>query len=352
MYGYSEYSPLSIKEILKRVSQEDIYEMVIGFRPVEHQYILSPFREDTNPDCYFEWYNGLLYFIDWGSGRKHMDCFNAVQAGFGLGFLDALKKVNHYFNLGLGTDRSKPVNGKLIEHTKRKHKPTKSRKEITFKSRSFSSVVDGRYWSKYEITREQLIEDNVFPTIWYRVYSRKLKQYVVIRPQTRCYSFNEFEDATKVYVPDNKGKGKFTTNCNNNHIGGLHSLPETGDLLVISKSYKDCRVLRNQGLNSVWFQNEGMIPDEDYLIPLLERFQRYVVFFDNDETGIKSSKIVSDHINSIFPTSAWNLYLPEELNKFNISDPADFIFQEGREKLREFLTKKGLLDGTDTRDSR
>lgn len=342
MYGYNEFTSLTIEEILKRVSQEEIYEMVIGFTPVEHEYILSPFREDENPDCYFEWYNNVLYYIDWGSGRKHMDCFNAVQHGFGLGFRDALAKINQYFKLGLGTNHSKPVKGELILQSKSRHKTPKDVKEITFKSRVFNGGNDRKFWTRYEITRRQLIEDNVFAVVWYRVYSKRLRQYVVIRPQTRAYVFNEFHNALKIYVPDSKGKGKFVTNCTQNHIGGLRTLPDKGDLLVISKSYKDCRVLRNQGLNSIWLQNEGMIPDNEVLFPVLDRFKRFVVFFDNDQTGIKASKLVSDHINSHYLNKSSYIYLPEDLNEYGISDPADFIYHQGREELNIFLTENGL----------
>ena len=36
-------------EILKYVSEEDIFELIFGFKPVEYERIVSPFREDNIP---------------------------------------------------------------------------------------------------------------------------------------------------------------------------------------------------------------------------------------------------------------------------------------------------------------
>jgi DNA primase len=99
--------------------------------------------------------------------------------------------------------------------------------------------------------------------------------------------------------------------------------------------------LRNEELNSVWFQNEGMIPSDEILIPLCKRFTDIVVFFDNDDAGITASKKVSDYINKSFPGKARNLYLPEHLNlERNISDPADMYYKMGSKHLQQFLKEK------------
>ena len=42
----------------------------------------------------------------------------------------------------------------------------------------------------------------------------------------------------------------------------------------ITKSYKDCRVLRNLGLNSIWLQNEVAIPSRNIFEDLCKRFKR------------------------------------------------------------------------------
>ena len=41
-------------KILEYVTQHDIFELVFGFKPIEFEYITSPFREDSSPGAWFE----------------------------------------------------------------------------------------------------------------------------------------------------------------------------------------------------------------------------------------------------------------------------------------------------------
>ena len=57
---------------------------------------------------------------------------------------------------------------------------------------------------------------------------------------------------------------------------------------MITKSYKDYRVLRNLGVNVTWFQNEGAFPDN--LDDIINDYKDVIVFFDNDFTGLAASE--------------------------------------------------------------
>jgi 5S rRNA maturation endonuclease (ribonuclease M5) len=185
--------------------------------------------------------------------------------------------------------------------------------------------------------------DEVFPIIWYKIYSKKLKEYVVIRPNTRAYLVGNFDERKKFYTPDKKGKGKWATNCTQNDIWGIKDLPLKGKTLIISKSYKDYRVLKNQGLVVIAFQNEGMMPNDEILKPLLERFEEVIVLFDNDRAGIESAEKVVDYINGIYPRKARYVHLDMSLQKQRISDPADLIKLKGKKPLTEFLMNNNLI---------
>ena len=39
-------------KILEIVSEEDIFEMIFGFKPKEFDYVTSPFRQDNKPGCW------------------------------------------------------------------------------------------------------------------------------------------------------------------------------------------------------------------------------------------------------------------------------------------------------------
>ena len=340
---------ISKEEILMRVTQEEIFKMVLGYLPREHTYINSPFRQDAIPDCYFEWYKGTMWLIDWAEPmpkKRHRDCFNVIQDHFNVSFYESLGVINKHFNLNLLSghhgDSSEVLKRK--EHIIALKKKIKTVHGMPFKARMFNNQGDRQFWSSFQITRSNLIEDEVFPIIWYKVFSKTLKNYVVIRPSTRSYLIGNFKERKKFYTPDKKGKGKWATNCNANDIWGYKDLPLKGKRLIISKSYKDWRVLKNQKVgNIIAFQNEGAYPSQDILNSLLNRFEEIIVFFDNDSAGIKFAKKLVDHINKIFPGKARSIHLRESLQKENISDPSDLLKNKGKEPLTEFLLENKLI---------
>lgn len=334
------------KTILKYVSEEDIFELVFGFKPKEYDYVASPFRYDRRPGCYFEFsLSGKLTFVDFGSQIRRydkqmirIDCFDAVQIYFNL--------PNLYQTMRF--IRAKLIEGKELEE--RIVKPLivvqKPEVEILFESKNFE-IADRDFWkSKYEIEKIQLIEDQVYSVYRYSVKNSKYGNYT-IHPKSLTYCFNEFKNGNKkIYRPLETGKRRFVTTCTKNDIGGLHRLPKNGKKLIITKSYKDWRVLINQGLHAIWFQNEGMFPDLEYLLPICNRFEQVIIFFDNDETGIKQSLKLQNIINSFLPGFASITHLPLSLFEKGITDPSDLIYNQGRSRLLDFLSYKKLLNAS------
>jgi hypothetical protein len=326
-------------KILEYVSEKQIFKLVFGYEPIVYQYVTSPFRIDNTPGCWFEYSpKGELKFVDFanadvinGIKMLNIDCFDAVQVYYKLGnFYKTLEFI-----------KEKLIDGKNIKHNIRVIKPkVKEDVEIYVEARNFDSR-DKRFWSRYGISKQNLVDDGVFAVKRFNLLNTR-KGDILKRVHDPCYSFSNFDDGRKkLYRPFKKGSGRFITNCKADDVGEIDSLVEYGKQLVISKSYKDCRVLRNEELNSVWFQNEGMIPSDEILIPLCKRFTDIVVFFDNDNAGITASKKVSDYINKSFPGKARNLYLPEHLNlERNISDPADMYYKMGSKHLQQFLKEK------------
>lgn len=314
------------KKILTYVSEEEIFSLVFGFLPREMEYVTSPFRNDSNPMCYFERRGDNLRFIDFADGTKMFpDCFDAVQRFFNL---PNFYKTLDFIYKRLMKDKE------LVPLEKREYVERK-RTIIDIQSRNFI-VGDAKYWQPYEITRQNLVDDLVFPVSKLKVTNSKYGDYAE-RVKTLCYAYTDFpKKRKKLYYPKRKEK-RFITNCSNDDIGCLKSLAPYGRQLIISKSYKDCRVLRNQGRHSIWFQNEGVIPDEELVASIVKRFDRVVVFYDNDTQGPISAKSVSSFINSIFPGKSRPVWLPEHLHSKGVSDPADMINNIGKKELRQFL---------------
>jgi len=80
-------------KVLEYVSESQIFELVFGYEPIVHQYVLSPFRSDITPGCWFEYSSrGELKFIDFANNNtingirmSNIDCFSAVQVYYELG---------------------------------------------------------------------------------------------------------------------------------------------------------------------------------------------------------------------------------------------------------------------------
>jgi hypothetical protein len=348
-YSYKEHRIfISKEEVLGKVSQAEIFKMIIGYEPKEYTYTCSPFRKDNIPDCYFEWYKDTLYFIDWAEPiqkRQHRDCFNMVQDHFGVSFYKSLEMINEHFKLNLLAghhDDSDYVKAQKIKIEKRKAL-VKEPKSIPFKVRMFNAQEDRNFWSPYYITRSELVEDNVFPIIWYKIYSKRLSTHVVIRPNTRSYLVGNFNPRVKIYTPDKKGKGKWATNCTQNDVWGYDDLPIYGRQLVISKAYKDYRVLKNQGATVIAFQNEGMLPSQEILLSLIDRFKEIIVLFDNDRAGIVAAQKLVEYINKIAPNKARYIHLDTGLQRRKVSDPSDYIKADGKKPLQNFLLQNRVI---------
>jgi RNA recognition motif-containing protein len=332
---------ISKEKLLQYVTEEDIYELVFKFKPVEFEYITSPLRVDNNPGCWFEVdvTTGKLMFRDFGDGNKPLDCFDLVQRYFKLpNFYKTLDFVKTALIDGKGVKHD-------IKHVKARPKrilAQKTRVKILVKTRPFNDA-DRKFWQQYGITKKQLIDDKVFPISLFKMIGTK-KGDISIKPRKVTYAYTEFDkDMKKIYQPYQKGKYKFATNCDQNAVGGLKKLVPFGRQLVITKSYKDYRVLKNQGLNSVWFQNEGQIPSLDIVLNLANRFDNVIIFFDNDETGINAAIKVVNLINENIPGKARRICLDTKLAQFRIKDPADLIKKRGRKALTDFLKFQQLL---------
>lgn len=333
-YGYSSDNIdrrgfIDKAKILKYVSEKEIYELVFGFQPEEYQYVRSPLREDTSPGAWFENTEFGLVFRDFNYKNRPLDCFNVVQDYFNL--------PNFYTTLNFIYE--KLIEGQsLTERHFVKKSDKKKDVEIFCESRNFTKQ-DRLFWTKYGISKQNLMDDRVFPIRKYHMTNTKAGD-ITIKVRQLSYLFGEFGERKKLYFPNAVDKSKrFLTNCTKDDIGALNTLPPYGRQLWITKSYKDCRVVRNQGKSSAWTQNEGMFPSLDLLLSIVKRFTYVIVFFDNDEQGIKASQELTQIINNHFPGKASPLWLPESLNQQGITDPADLYEKRGRNELNQFLDR-------------
>ena len=341
---------ISKGKILEYVSEKDIFELVFGFKPEEFEYVTSPFREDMSPGCWFEvdLNTNKLRFTDFADSRiirgvkmMNIDCFDAVKIYYDLpSFYKTLEFI-----------KAKLIDGKDIKHDIVVHKAVthqkrvdKKKVKILISTRDFY-LPDKCFWlDRYGITKENLIEDKVFPIRKFKLINTKSGDHT-FRTEDIAYAYTEFKSGNKkIYRPYKKDNKKFITNCNADDIGGMNTKVKSGRLLIITKSYKDYRVLRNLGLNVRWLQNEGMFPKSTDFWDLLNNFDKVIVFFDNDEAGIKAMEtlvlLINERLNN---NKAEGLHLPVTLLEKGITDPSDMVHKINEKELINFLKSKKIL---------
>ena len=314
MYGYHE--TLTKEEIFLKVNQEEIFKHVFGnFQTGE--YIQSPFRNDDSPGCWIQWHNGKLYFTDFASSTRtvNLDMIGVIQLKYNLSFKEA---IDFIANFRCSNEPEYPKYNKVFSNT--------NSTLIEFCPKPFDDY-HKTYWSQYEITSSQLIQDNIFATKWYKIKDSIFYPF----PAETTYAISYPMDEVKICRPKVKAN-KWFTNTTKNTIGGTKSLPFLDKNLIISKSYKDWRVLTNLGFNVIYFQNEGMFPDMENLDIYIRMFDNVYVLFDNDKTGIEASKKLTDYINSEYSDKSQSLLLPTTQK-----DPADAIKEGNKEQLINYL---------------
>ncbi len=104
MYGYKNYIKLNTEEILSRVSEEDIYKIVFpeGIFTDKIQMYKAPYREDSEPGCYFEYYESKLCFVDFADSLRTKNCFQFIMKTINKDFTESLEFINSSLKLGLG----------------------------------------------------------------------------------------------------------------------------------------------------------------------------------------------------------------------------------------------------------
>lgn len=351
MYGYKEFSPLTNEDILNEVSEEDVFKIIIKEPILKDKGALyrAPYREDSNPECYFEDYNGALTFVDFADYQSSKNCFVFLQRVLKLTPNEVLQYIYSHFNLGTGDSKFRLKDKQENDYVE-EEKLVKSFKErtITILPREFG-YKDKQFWSQYGISKENLIMDGVIPIQMYRSMS-KYGKWFTISCIDESYAYTKFTTLKgkikpgkiKIYRPYAGKEAKWFTNCNQNDVGGLEDLPKKNDLLLITKAYKDCRISRNFSIASCWFQAEGMFPSKEILLELCMRFKKIIIWFDNDSTGIAHSARLVSIINSLVPDKASLMMIPPKLLKESIKDLSDFYAKKGKEETIKFLLDKGI----------
>ena len=244
---------------------------------------------------------------------------------FGLSFFDGLRKINKDLGLNLGNNNNNTVKITKITYPEFKIKTEEKKHFIQFKPQHFTRT-DLLYWKKYNITEKTLLKYSVFSAKYVFLNKKLIFRYTNGNP-VYCYKFNTSH--VKVYRPfQDKTSGKWLSNATSNDIQGYEQLAYKSDTLIITKSLKDVMCLYEMGIEAIAPQAEGTYFPEEILEVLKNKFTFIYILYDDDETGQKGSKVLTEKLN------CKRIFITEK------KDISDYVEAYGIKKGIEFIKNK------------
>ena len=317
-------------KLMKYIGCENIFKLVFPEVSLDKKYI-SPLRKgDTQSGCFF-WEapeTGLLLFVDFGNSDKtHLDPISFIQKYYNLNtYKEAIDFVKEKF-------KSSTIIDRVVDLKEEDFYREKIKKKIKVFPKNWS-IKDKMFWQPYGITKMQLVEDGVLPVEYFQIF--KGENFITQRPYSNSYAYSYEDGTTKIYNPYETDY-KWITTTTKNTIGNLNNIDPTGEDLIITKSYKDCRVLRNLGYkNTIYFQSETQIPDLNNLLPIIKGYKRVLVFYDNDEAGSTySNKFVKFMNNLLQIEKFYSIEIPDK----NTKDVSDYYKLHSEQKTTKLIKK-------------
>ena len=229
--------------IYSNVDQLEVWNDFLNSNYNINEKFRSPFRSDSNPGCSLEMYDHILLFKDRGDPKNNnLTCIKYLTHIKGMNYNDALKYIdNNYIRTKSKIQRNLIAqNNKSIvkahSNVKIVINPWKHKGSPTFRQ------LDVDYWGQWGITIEHLIEDNVYSLQSFITKTHRRTNKTSIKKDDYCYAYVLGVGEYKIYRPYENKINKWFTNSSN-RLGSLDKLPDTGSHLIITKSYKDCRIL-------------------------------------------------------------------------------------------------------------
>lgn len=320
-----EFTPDITKDfLLSKYSEETFFEYYIGF-PVTKKLFTSVLRDDKKPTCsFYRNRQGELIYKDFGNG-DHLTFIGLVMKMFDLSYYQALNKIAQDFGL-IKTNNIK-VQTKIIESSNKiiDSGPT----YIQIKAKEFTQD-ELNWWNKFGINEELLTK--------YKIYSCEhvfINGRLSISSTSKNYIFGYYfgkdkdRELWKIYMPLRK-TFRFLNNLSAKTLQGYEQLPESGPLLVITKSLKDCVVFNRLGIPACAPNSETIIVDKEIMNELKERFKYIVFYWDRDYAGVTNLY----KIRKVYPECAYFVN-PENTAK----DLSDCVEKYGLKYVRDQIPK-------------
>jgi hypothetical protein len=314
-------------EILKYITELQILERYCSnYKSIDTSF-KSEFYSDKNGSCrIIISASGIPYYKDYGNGDYFL-AFDYVSRKYGSNYHETCNIIANDF--GLKNSNFKVTPQLLLINDALKLVKIKSNIQVVV--RPFN-MLDYHYWNQYHISLATLQLFNV--KACKNVYLVKGDKHYVFnhKNDNPLYSYKFFKNNTeylKIYSPYSATKeGKWLSNVGADCLQGYDQLPESGDLLIITKSMKDVLCLYEMGYSAVGLQAETNKLSKKSYNELVKRFKRVILVLDNDNQG---------------HTSTGDFLLEYDIEFFFIPDEkdiSDYIKKYGYKKAFNLIKKK------------
>lgn len=306
---------ITLDDILSKVTEYDIYSRYIGHFKIGLIYN-SPFRKDKNPSfgIFYSKKSGRLLFKDHGTGECG-DVIKFVSLYTGItNYNDILNRIVKDLNI---------TNNTVLKASKEYKIPIET---VIGVVRQDWTDVDKQYWSQFGITINTLKKFNVSSIKYYLCNGIVKAIYKDTNPMYAYKVYNHF----KIYRPLADKYTKWRNNLTEIDIQGYEQLPESSNLLIITKSLKDVMCLYEMGYTAISPSSESTFIPDKVLKQLKKRFKRILICFDRDAAGVKNMRKIS-------LKTGLNGFLVHK--KYKSKDISDAVKNNGFEEIKNWLNK-------------
>lgn len=337
------YIEIDVKELEKSVTEYEIFKKYCTNFEQLNKSFLSDLYTDSRPSCrIFKGANGRLIYNDFGKPEHYFGCYDYLQAKFNVSFKEVLRIVANDFGLLKITPESKPK-FLLGEEKMEVLEQEKEQVKINIYKREWN-LWDMYYWKRFRIGFNDLDAEEVIPLTKYDLIKDDNTLTFYNTNQNPIYAYTERNWETgeflgyKIYSPLNIKKEYRFISCTDvsKSIIGWHSLPKTGDMVILTKSRKDVMCLKALGYSAFSLQSEGTPVPEFIANDVKRRFKKVYVLYDNDSTGIFMSNNICKkygfvNLNIDYPTT-------------NSKDISEYISKHSSQQTEDYLKK--LINGS------
>jgi len=330
---------LNTENVLKRISSYDIFKRYCeNFQKIGRPFCSTLRSDDNKASCRIDYIGNDLLYKDFGDFMKGCRAIVYVARKFNTDYYSALLIVNKDFNLGLGLDnKAIQTNVSPIKYdTTKSNKPNiETPTVIHVKYRKYHAL-DLLFWGQFYWTLEMLQSVDIYPIshFWLDNKRNNFRRITIPNDQlayTMDYYTHRKVFRRKIYQPLNL-KFKFVSNVDDTIVQGYKNLDKTGDILFVTSSLKDCGVFWRLGYNAVAPNSESTFLPEKFLRKYKKRYERIIIWFDNDfgkETnqGIINAKKFSEMYELEY------CHTPDNTAK----DPSDFVRDYGIGEFYKYL---------------